>query len=297
MQAVPVTLEDLAEDYRRVELAIRYLEEHYREQPTLARVAAEVGLSEYHFQRMFSRWVGISPKRFLQHLTLLRAKELLERRAPLLEASYDSGLSGPGRLHDLFVRCEAVTPGEYRARGRGLTIRYGYQPTPLGDCLLAISARGIVGLSFLDGLGQDEALGQLRWRWPQALLLPDPEGTRRTAERVFLPHAGAGAPVELALSGTNFQIQVWQALLRIPCGSVVTYQDVAVAIGMPASVRAVGNAVGGNPIPVLVPCHRVIRKDGSLGGYRYGLARKRALLGRELSVADSEGAVPGLGAG
>ncbi len=292
MQAVPVTLEDLAEDYRRVELAIRYLEDHYREQPTLARVAAEVGLSAHHFQRVFSRWVGISPKRFLQHLTLLRAKELLERRAPLLEASYDSGLSGPGRLHDLFVHCEAVTPGQYRARGRGLTIRYGFQPTPFGECLLATSARGIVGLSFLDGLGPDEALGQLRSRWPQALLLPDPEGTRRTAERVFLPHAGAGAPVELALSGTNFQIQVWQALLRIPCGSVVTYQDVAVAIGMPASVRAVGNAVGGNPIPVLVPCHRVIRKDGSLGGYRYGLTRKRALLGCELSAADEEGAAP-----
>jgi len=286
MYAAPVTLADLASDYRLVEQAILYLDRHHQEQPDLAEVARQVGLSEYHFQRVFSRWVGISPKRYLQHVTLGHAKTLLEQRADLLSAAHESGLSGPGRLHDLFVRWEAVTPGQYKARGRGLTIRYGYPPSPFGECLLAATERGIVNLAFVDDTGRDALLGELRQRWALAELVADEDTVRALAERAFLPAAGAAAPVEIVLAGTNFQLKVWEALLRVPSGSVVTYQDIAVAIGMPASMRAVGNAVGANPIPVLVPCHRVIRKDGALGGYRYGVTRKRALLGREQAAAD-----------
>ena len=283
MESITVTLEDLAADYAVVERAIRFLQDGFRSQPTLAELAEHVGLSEFHLQRVFSRWAGISPKRFLQHLTKEHAKRLLDRSGDLLGVSLESGLSGPGRLHDLFVACEAVSPGEFKRRGEGVTIRYGYHPTPLGECLLASSPRGIVHLAFVEGEGRDEALARVRRRWARAALVADGPGTRALAERVFAPRPGAEGTLSLWLSGTNFQIQVWQALLRIPSGSLVTYGDIAVAIGLPGSARAVGRAVGDNPIPVLVPCHRVIRGDGALGGYRYGLTRKMALLGQELA--------------
>ncbi|NLD74709.1 MAG: methylated-DNA--[protein]-cysteine S-methyltransferase [Chloroflexi bacterium] len=283
MESITVTLEDLAADYAVVERAIRFLQDGFTAQPSLAEVAEHVGLSEFHLQRVFSRWAGISPKRFLQHLTKEHAKRLLDRSGDLLGVSLESGLSGPGRLHDLFVACEAVSPGEFKRRGEGVTIRYGYHPTPLGECLLASSPRGIVHLAFVEGEGRDEALARVRRRWARAALVADGPGTRALAERVFAPRPGAEGTLSLWLSGTNFQIQVWEALLRIPSGSLVTYGDIAVAIGLPGSARAVGRAVGDNPIPVLVPCHRVIRGDGALGGYRYGLTRKMALLGQELA--------------
>ncbi len=278
----------LSEDYQRIEKAIQFLEANYQRQPELSEIAASVHLSEYHFQRLFSQWVGISPKRFLQFLTKENAKRLLEHSASVLEAAYASGLSGPGRLHDLFVSCEAVTPGEYKQRGAGLTIRYGMHPTPFGECLLAVTSRGICGLGFTaEHSGYGCPLDELRHFWQQAELVYDASATEALIERIFpLPGAAPSAPLQIYLRGTNFQIKVWEALLRIPIGQVTTYQEIAAAIGQPQAARAVGNAVGSNPIPVLVPCHRVIRKEGVFGNYRYGSARKKALLGWELAQAN-----------
>lgn len=271
----------LNEDYLRIEQAIRYLEAHYRHQPELSEIAAQIGLSEYHFQRLFTRWVGISPKRFLQFLTKEGAKKLLDRSSNLMDATYSVGLSSPGRLHDLFVNTEAVTPGEYKTRGSGLTIRYGFHPSPFGECLLGLTGRGICHLGFVQ---QDHqaALAQLRAEWPGATLQEDPAATGPLIAPIFsLEHSST--PISLFLEGTNFQLKVWEALIRIPAGSAGTYEQIAASIGSPAAVRAVGNAVGRNPVAVLIPCHRVIRKLGEFGNYRYGSARKKALLGWEMS--------------
>jgi len=276
----------LSDDYRRVEQAIRFLEANYLDQPELEEVAASIGLSEYHFQRLFTRWVGISPKRFLQYLTKEHAKHLLSRSGDLLEAAYASGLSGPGRLHDLFVSTEAVTPGEYKQGGAGLEIRYGFHPTPFGLCLIATTQRGVCGLSFVEPGAQDSALAQMRSRWRNAAFIHDQDGTQPVVAQIFRPAGQPAGPMALYLNGTNFQIKVWEALLRIPSGSVVTYADIALAIGMPDAARAVGTAVGSNPIAVIIPCHRVIRKDGSYGEYHYGSARKKAILGWEFAGVD-----------
>ena len=276
----------LSEDYQRIEQAIRFLEANYLDQPELEEVAASIGLSEYHFQRLFTRWVGISPKRFLQYLTKEHAKHLLRRSGDLLETAYASGLSGPGRLHDLFVSTEAVTPGEFKQGGAGLEIRYGFHPTPFGQCLLALTPRGVCGLSFVEPGGEDAALAQMRARWRNAAFVHDPAGTQPVVAQIFRPAGQPAGPMALYLNGTNFQIKVWEALLRIPSGSVVTYADIALAIGMPDAARAVGSAVGSNPIAVIIPCHRVIRKDGSYGEYHYGSARKKAILGWEFAGMD-----------
>ncbi len=286
MNLTIVSDEQSTVDYQRIEQAIQYLEQHYQEQPSLGDVAASIGLSEYHFQRLFTRWVGVSPKRFLQYLTKEHAKQLLERSGDLLEAAYDSGLSGPGRLHDLFVSTEAVTPGEYKQRGEGLTIRYGFHPTPFGECLLATTERGISNLIFVQRQDREAAVRELRRSWRQAQLVEDPEATAPLAEQLVESLQGdPETPLALHLTGTNFQIKVWEALLRIPLGSVTTYEEIAAAIGRPTAARAVSNAVGANPIPVLIPCHRVIRKTGDFGGYHYGTARKKALLGWEMAHA------------
>lgn len=275
-------LEQLSVDYQRIEPAIRFLEANVRRQPGLDEVAASVNLSEYHFQRLFSRWMGISPKRFLQYLTKENAKRLLEGSASVLETAYETGLSGPGRLHDLFVTCEAVTPGEYKTRGEGLLIRYGFHPTPFGECILAATDRGICYLSFVKDDGLDAALDEVTRWWGKAVMVEDTAGTRPLAARVFAPEGNTPAtPLPIHLRGTNFQIKVWEALLSIPAGRAVTYSDIAAHLGMPRAARAVGNAVGANPLPVIVPCHRVLRKEGDFGGYRYGVARKLALLGWE----------------
>jgi AraC family transcriptional regulator of adaptative response/methylated-DNA-[protein]-cysteine methyltransferase len=284
MQLNPYT--QLAEDYRRIEQALRYLEEHFLEQPDLSAAASSIGLSEYHFQRLFTRWVGISPKRFLQFLTKEHAKDLLRQPVDLLEATYASGLSSPGRLHDLFVACEAVTPGEYKTHGAGLTIQYGFHPTPFGECLLARTSRGICALAFVEPGGSEQALKDLRLKWRQARLEENPAATAPTVAQIFQPQEKRAGTLNLLLNGTNFQIKVWEALLRIPSGSVVTYEDIALSIGMPKAARAVSNAVASNPVAVLIPCHRVIRKDGDFGGYHYGMRRKKALLGWEMAQAE-----------
>ncbi len=286
MLTVTLPFEQQAEDYARIEQAIHYLEQNYLSQPELADVAASVGLSEYHFQRLFTRWVGISPKRFLQYLTKEHAKQVLRGSGDVLTAAYASGLSGPGRLHDLFVNTEAVTPGEYKRAGAGLEIRYGFHPTPFGECLLAQTTRGVCGLSFVEPGGREFALSQLRARWRNAVLIQDQDAGRAVIAQIFQPTGSRSAPLALYLNGTNFQIKVWEALLRIPTGSVSTYAGIAQAIGMPGSARAVGNAVGSNPLALIIPCHRVIRKDGSFGEYHYGSARKKAILGWEFAGAE-----------
>lgn len=275
-----------SEDYYRIAEAIRFLEAHVRQQPGLKAVAEHLNLSEYHFQRLFTRWVGISPKRFLQYLTKEHAKQLLDASASVLEASLDSGLSGPGRLHDLFVHCDAVTPGEYKSRGEGILVQFGFHSTSFGECLVARTPRGLCNLIFLeDGAGESarrKARQALQLAWPRATLEEDASATLALVQRLFAHHENKGRqPLALHLHGTNFQIKVWEALLRVPAGSVVTYGDLAAAIGAPAAARAVGNAVGANPLPVIIPCHRVIRKSGEIGNYRYGATRKRALLAWE----------------
>ena len=276
----------LSDDYESVEQALRFLEQHVEDQPSLKEVAENVHLSEFHFQKLFTRWVGISPKRFLQYLTKERAKSMLASSRNLLDTAYSVGLSGPGRLHDLFVACEAVTPGEFKRQGEDLTIYYGFHPSPFGECLLANTERGVCNLIFVMDGDRQAAYRSLHRTWPLADLAEDREKTRPYIRKIFTRLSGLQAePLNLYLRGTNFQIKVWEALLRIPAGSVVTYQDIAVAIGMPRAARAVGNAVGQNPVPVLIPCHRVIRKDGNFGNYGYGRARKKALLGWEQAHA------------
>ena len=271
-------------DYARIAAAIRYLEAHRDSQPSLDTVAAHLHLSPWHFQRVFARWAGISPKRFLQYLTVEYARDLLAQSTNVLDASLESGLSGPGRLHDLFVQVEAVTPGEYRSGGQGLTMRYGVHESPFGRCLLAVTERGICGLSFIDeeAGATEEALRALRTRWPAATLLRDEQATAAVMAHIF-PAAPLvdPKPVHLLLKGTNFQLKVWEALLRVPAGSVTTYESVALSIQQPTAARAVGSAVGANAIAYLIPCHRVIRKSGVVDGYRWGTVRKKAILGWE----------------
>lgn len=270
-------------DYRRIERAIRFIEENIDTRPDLAAVAQVAGLSDFHFQRLFSRMVGISPKRYEQFLTKEAAKKLLAGSESLLDAAYEVGLSGPGRLHDLFVSCEAVTPGEFKSRGAGLTIGYGFHPTPFGEAMLASTDKGICALYFAAEDSRKEVLARLREEWQNARIAPDQDGTARVIERIFAGTSNAEAPLTLYLRGTNFQVKVWEALLAIPPGRLATYEDVARKIGDPAATRAVGSAVGRNPIAYIIPCHRVIRKTGELGGYHWGTGRKRLILAWEAS--------------
>ncbi|MGQ9366283.1 bifunctional transcriptional activator/DNA repair enzyme AdaA [Azospirillum sp. ST 5-10] len=279
-----------ARHHRAIAGAIRHMVEHWAEQPTLEDLAAAAGMSPFHFQRLFSRWVGISPKRFVQFLTLDRAKRLLEENRSVLDTALDVGLSGPSRLHDLFVSCEAMTPGEYKALGHGLTIRWGLHDCPFGRALIAATDRGVCWLSFSDAEDGADARAEFAAAWPAARLVEDADATAPLVARVFAPAAAGGEPIRLLLRGTNFQIKVWEALLRIPEGAVVSYEDVARAIGQPTASRAVGAAVGRNPVCVLIPCHRVIQKSGVVHNYRYGVPRKRALLAWEQARrADDDG--------
>jgi len=272
------------DDYARVERAIGFLERHAARHPSLAEVARGAGLSPAHFQRLFTRWAGISPKRFLQFLARERAVDLLRRSATVLDAAYEAGLSGPGRLHDLLVSVDAATPGEVASGGRGVEVAWGFSPSPFGECLLGITDRGICHLSFTVAGGRAAALADLRRRWPRAALRENRALIAVTAARVF---AGSGrSKIRLHLAGTNFQLKVWEALLRIPRGAATTYGDVARRIGRPTAARAVAGAVAANPVAWLIPCHRVLRSLGALGGYRWGVERKRAMLGWEAARGD-----------
>ncbi|MFV1956697.1 MAG: bifunctional transcriptional activator/DNA repair enzyme AdaA [bacterium] len=269
-------------DYQLVEKALLYLEENAANQPSLDDVAEYIGLSPYHFQRLFKRWAGVSPKRFLQYLTVEHAKVLLRKSASVLDTAYTVGLSGPGRLHDLFISVEAVTPGEFKSRGRDIKIRYGIHSTTFGDCIAAVTDRGICDLRFINEGNRNQVLTELTESWKNASMFEDPAASKEILESVFT-HQQSGKQLNIFLRGTNFQIKVWKALLEVPEGSVVSYGDLAKRIKMPDSARAVGNAVGQNPIGYLIPCHRVIKSSGELGGFRSGTARKKAILGRELA--------------
>lgn len=269
-------------DYARIERAIRYLDARRAEQPELADVARHVGLSPAHFQRMFTRWAGISPKRFLQHRTAQVVKRLLRENRSVLDASYEAGLSGSSRLHDLIVNAEAVSPGEYQKAGEGLVVKYGFHPSPFGECLIAVTPRGICHLAFTHPVSRHDALERLRHDWPRAGLRPDQGATREAVARAF-PVGGSTKlpPLALHIKGTNFQLKVWEALLQIPDGGVTTYGDIAGALHLPGGSRAVGGAVGSNPVSWLIPCHRVIRSTGELGGYAWGIERKKVMLMKE----------------
>ena len=281
-------LKQANEDYERIEKAIKFLEANFSSQPGLKEVADYIGLSEFHFQRLFSRWVGISPKRFLQYLTKEYAKTLLESRINLLDVTYESGLTSPSRLHDLFVTCEAVTPGEYKAKGQGVSITYGFHPSPFGQCLLAITERGICGLYFVKNGDHRDVLAEFKGYWQNANLTEDPSSTAHLIPQIFDPaRSGRQNPLHLILKGTNFQIKVWEALTKIPFGAMVSYEDVAVQVGIPGATRAVGTAVGHNPISYIIPCHRVIRKNAEFGNYGSGPARKKAILGWEAAKAQA----------
>lgn len=275
-------LDRLARDYDRIEEAIRFLEANFRRQPSLEEIAAHTGLSPFHFQRCFRRWAGVTPKQFLQYLTLGYAKERLRQSRNLLDTSLDCGLSGPGRLHDLFVTLDALTPGEYKALGAGLLIRYGFHPTPFGTCLIALTERGVCALRFVTDEERAGALAAVQQEWERSRLEEDREATAAAVAQIFGEGSTEGEPrLRLLVKGTNFQVKVWEALLRIPAGRVVSYGDLARMIGAPSASRAVGSAVGDNPVGFLIPCHRVIRETGVISGYRWGTARKRAILAWE----------------
>ena len=277
-------MDQQARDYQRIAKAIRYLGERQAGQPSLAEVAGHVGVSPTHFQRLFTRWAGVSPKRYVQYLTLGHARELLADRFTVLDAAYESGLSSPGRLHDLLVTWEAMTPGEYAARGAGLEIAYGWFHSPFGTALALGTGRGLCGLAFADEQGRDEAFADMAGRWPRARLVERPGQLEAAVKRAF-----DSGEARLLLCGTPFQIKVWEALLRIPSGYVTAYESIAAAAGRPSAARAAGTAIGRNPVSWLIPCHRALRKSGELGGYRWGLGTKRAMLVWEAARADAEG--------
>lgn len=273
----------LEEDYQVVLRAIEYLRMHRQEQPDLDTLARYLGFSPAHCQKLFKRWCGLSPKEFLQFLTLDHAKELLEDSASVLDAAYEVGLSGSGRLHDLFVTHEAMTPGDYKRRGEGLRIFYASVPCPFGYAQIMATERGICGLGFSDTLEDAEvSLDDLMRRWPAAEFVEDVKYISKVSASIFSPGKWSPSnPVRLVLIGTEFEIGVWEKLLDIRMGEATTYSDIAGAIGKPTAQRAVGSAVGRNPISFIVPCHRVLRRDGGLGGYHWGITRKQAIIGWE----------------
>ncbi|MBI1318856.1 MAG: methylated-DNA--[protein]-cysteine S-methyltransferase [Candidatus Hydrogenedens sp.] len=265
--------------YARMERAIQFLTERAPEQPSLEETAAAAGLSPFHFQREFSDWAGVSPSRFCRYLARQRLAALLAEPTPIEAAADEAGLSSQSRAYDLMVTMDAMTPAEFRAKGAGLVIRYGMHDTDFGHCVIARTERGICGLQFIEPQGKAAALAALRKQWPNAELRESPRDTAGTAAQLFI--AARGSRMRLHVQGTNFQIKVWEALLKIPFGQVSTYQRIAEAIGQPTAARAVGQAVGANPIGFLIPCHRVIRREGILGNYRWGAPRKAALVGWE----------------
>ncbi len=273
-------------EHQRIEAALRYLVEHRTEQPDLATAAAQAGFSPHHFQRVFSRRVGVSPKRFLQYLTATDACRLLRRRTSLLETSLAVGLSGSGRLHDLFLSVHGMTPAEYRARGASLEIRWGCIDSPFGRALGGFTSQGICWLSFHDHDGIESGLDEMQREWSRATLRRADDEVGGVLARIFSPIRDRH-PIHIVVKGTNVQIRVWEALLRIPVGATCTYGDIARELERPGASRAVGSAIGANLVSWLIPCHRVIRGDGLLGGYRWGPHRKCMMLAHEATDADA----------
>lgn len=273
-------------NYQRIEKAIRYLEENFQRQPELDEVAEKVHLSPFHFQRIFTEWAGISPKRFLQFLTVDFLKEKLQQTKNLVEAAESAGLSSQSRVYDLFTTLEAVTPQEYKQSGSGITVEYGFHETPFGTSLLGITDRGICWLSFLPTGGtQQSELEKMKEHWNNSVFRQNTDAAGKIMDRIFTSPAGTGDKLHLFVKGTNFQVKVWEALLRLPSGNVTTYQNIAQQIDQPGAMQAVGSAVGSNHIAYLIPCHRVIRKDGILGEYRWGSVRKKSIIGWEMAKA------------
>ncbi len=268
-------------DYDRIAEAITFITNRVCEQPTLEEVADHLNLSPYHFQRIFSRWAGVSPKKYLQVLTLEQAKQLLSDSKSVLETSNILGLSSSSRLYDHFVHMEAVTPGEYKAQGTGLTIEFGVHNTPFGNAFIATTPRGVCNIAFSESDDISELVEDLRQRWPHAVLHESQHSTQKVVAAMFRQTDNPRSPLSLYVSGTNFQINVWKALLRIPPGSVASYSQIANFIGQPGSARAIGHTVGANPIAYLIPCHRVIQANGGLGGYHWGTTRKQVMLAWE----------------
>jgi AraC family transcriptional regulator of adaptative response/methylated-DNA-[protein]-cysteine methyltransferase len=275
-------LETAAADYDIVRRAIAHIRGHWRSQPDVEDIAAAVGVTVSELHHLFRRWAAITPKAFLQALTLDHARQLLRDSASVLETAYEVGLSGPGRLHDLFVTHEAMSPGEWKSGGEGLTITCGFHPSPFGTALIMTTPRGVCGLAFADP-GQEKAtFAEMRRRWPKARYVEDTTATAPLALRIFDRRLWrADRPLRVVLIGTDFEVRVWETLLRIPMGGAAAYSDIADSVGAPKAARAVGAAVGKNPIAFVVPCHRVIGKSGELTGYHWGLTRKRAMLGWE----------------
>jgi AraC family transcriptional regulator of adaptative response/methylated-DNA-[protein]-cysteine methyltransferase len=268
-------------DFARVARAIGYIDEHFREQPRLATIAAAARLSEFHFNRLFRRWAGITPRQYLAFVTAHAAHRALAGPASVLDAAYTLGLSGPGRLHDLLVTLDAVTPGEVKTGGLGIHMSYGFTSTPFGTALLASTPRGVSHLAFVEPGGEPRALRELGVRWPNARRHRDDDEAADLSRRIWegsSEGSATGGALKLSVRGTNFQIKVWRALLELGSAGPITYASLAQAVGAAGAAQAVGNAVGANPIAWLIPCHNVLRKDGGLGGYRWGSERKRAML-------------------
>jgi AraC family transcriptional regulator of adaptative response/methylated-DNA-[protein]-cysteine methyltransferase len=269
-------------DYDLVRRAVAFISEHWRTQPEIEAIAAASGVTTTELHHLFRRWAGLTPKAFLQALTLDHARALLRDSASVLEASYEVGLSGPGRLHDLFVTHEAMSPGEWKAGGEGLSIAYGFHPSPFGIALVMATPRGLAGLAFADPGEEQAALADMRARWPKARYVEDTETTAPLAQRIFDSKLWRPEqPLRVVLIGTDFEVRVWETLMRIPLGRATTYSDIATKVCTSKAARAVGAAVGKNPVCFVVPCHRVIGKSGDITGYHWGITRKRAMLGWE----------------
>ncbi len=275
-----------AADYDIVRRAIGHIREHWRSQPEIDAIAEAAGVTPTELHHLFRRWAGLTPKAFLQAITLDAARTVLRTSASVLDAAYEVGLSGPGRLHDLFVTHEAMSPGEWKSGGQGLTIRYGFHPSPFGTALVMASERGLAGLAFADAGEEKAALADMRQRWPNASYVEDSAGTAALARRIFDPKRWrAEEPLRVVLIGTDWEVRVWETLLRIPMGRLTSYSTIASKLCAPKAARAVGAAVGKNPLSFVVPCHRVVGRSGALTGYHWGLTRKHAMLGWEAGHA------------
>ena len=278
----PMPLAAAAADYDVVRRAIGHIRGHWREQPEIEAIAEAAGVTPTELHHLFRRWAGLTPKAFLQALTLDGARQLLRDSASVLDATYEVGLSGPGRLHDLFVTHEAMSPGEWKSGGEGLTVFFGFHPSPFGSALVMATERGLAGLAFADPGEERAALADMKARWPRAAYVEDSARTAAIARRIFdSSQWQQDKPLRVVLIGTDWEVRVWETLLQIPMGRLTTYSDIASKIRKPAAARAVGAAVGKNPVSFVVPCHRVVGKSGELTGYHWGITRKRAMLGWE----------------